>query len=108
MPFPKWHRCTASRTPTGPNGDDARAADECARVDADLAAGAGALALDAGRAVLIDGADGAEGAVGEGAEPPPPPLWLPGRKANMRNKVMAKPVCSSGASDKSGRLVIVI
>ena len=75
---------------------------------ADLATGAGTLALDAERAVLIDGADGAEGVIGEGAEPPPPLLLFPGRKANMRNKVMAKPVCSSGASDKSGRLVIVI
>ena len=51
----------------------------------------------AGRALATGGADGA-------AAPPEPP----GRKASMRNKVIAKPVCSSGASDKSGRLVIVI
>jgi hypothetical protein len=53
---------------------------------------------------LTGGADGDDGA---GAEPPPPPL-LPGRNANMRKSVIAKPVCSSGASDKSGRLVIEI
>ena len=71
-----------------------------------LAAGASADALGAaaiGRAVFTGGADGDDGA----GEEPPPPL-LPGRNANMRNSVMAKPVCSSGASDKSGRLVIVI
>ena len=66
-----------------------------------LAAGAGAeWVVAAGRAVLTGGADGV------GAEPPPPPL--PGRNANIRKSVIAKPVCSSGASDKSGRLVIVI
>ena len=77
-----------------------------AGVDA-LAAGAGAAdfvggaaELPAGRAVLTGGAEGA-------AEPPPPPP-LPGRNANIRNSVIAKPVCSSGASDKSGRLVIAI
>ena len=62
--------------------------------------GAG-LGLDtgaaAGRALATGGAEGA-------VEAPEPP----GRKASMRNKVIAKPVCSSGASDKSGRLVIVI
>ena len=66
-----------------------------------LTAGAGAECVVAvGRAVLTGGADGV------GAEPPPPPL--PGRNANIRKSVMAKPVCSSGASDKSGRLVMVI
>ena len=66
-----------------------------------LAAGAGAeWVVAVGRAVLTGGADGV------GAEPPPPPL--PGRNASMRKSVMAKPVCSSGASDKSGRLVMVI
>ena len=65
------------------------------------AAGFGAADVDAGRAVLTGGADGA-------VLPAPPPEPLPGRNANMRSKVMAKPVCSSGASDKSGRLVMVI
>ena len=72
---------------------------------ADFAAGAGALVAgaDVGRAVFTGGADGA---AGEGAVLPPPPL--PGRNASIRNSVIAKPVCSSGASDKSGRLVMVI
>ena len=50
-----------------------------------------------GTVVFTGGADGAA-----------PPELLPGRNANMRKSVMAKPVCSSGARDKSGRLVIVI
>ena len=78
---------------------------------ADFGAGAGAvLALAAeladaadrltGRAVPTGGAEEA------GVEPAE--LALPGRNANMRKSVMANPVCSSGASDKSGRLVIAI
>ena len=45
---------------------------------------------------------------------PPPTVWfdpepaLPGRKASLRSSAIEKPVCSSGASDKSGRLVMAI
>ena len=67
-----------------------------------LATGADAVAADAGRAVFTGGDDEV------GAVLPPPLPLLPGRNANMRSSVMAKPVCSSGASDKSGRLVMVI
>ena len=78
-------------------------ADVEAGADADsLATGADAVAADAGRAVFTGGDDEV------GAVLPPPLPLLPGRNANMRSSVMAKPVCSSGASDKSGRLVMVI
>ena len=86
---------------------------------AGLAAGtatAGAEAEGAGltgAAVRFAGADGLGADATGGAELllAPPALVgvsFPGRKANIRKSVMAKPVCSSGASDKSGRLVMLI
>ena len=53
------------------------------------------------------GADVAE-ATGGVELPALPGFSFPGRKASMRKSVMAKPVCSSGASDKSRRLVMLI
>ena len=82
----------------------------------DAAAGAEADALGAGAAGAVrftGAADGDDVAAGRavftgGAEGAAPLELPPGRNANIRNKVIAKPVCSSGASDKSGRLVMVI
>ncbi len=91
------------------------AAADAAAAGAALTAGLAEVGLAAGLAAAgVAEADLPLFAVEDAALLTLPAVWfdpdpaLPGRKASMRRSAIEKPVCSSGASDKSGRLVIAI